>query len=268
MANRKLIPFSKYSGAGNDFVLIDNRRETFPVHHQHVIVKLCDRRHGVGADGVILLEDSCKADFKMRIFNSDGSEAEMCGNGIRCLAKFLLELGFHPQPYRIETMERILKIDYQGEEVTVEMGNPEDLRWHQTVHLKGGPRTLHALNTGVPHAVCFVEDVETVDIAAMGREIRTHTHFSPKGTNVNFVQKADDELWVRTYERGVEAETLACGTGLTASALAAAKIYGLKSPVTVRPRSREQIKIGFENDFEHVTMTGPATHVFHGVFTL
>lgn len=258
------IPFSKYSGCGNDFILIDNRTGFFS-YDRALIQQLCHRRTGVGADGVILLELSSKADFKMRIFNADGSEAEMCGNGIRCLVKFIEERGMRKASYRIETMKTILHTSFKNDSVMVEMGAPTDCRWDVSIATREKLYAIQHLNTGVPHAVLFVEEIEKVDVLGLGKEIRHHSSFTPQGTNVTFAKIENPQtLSVRTFERGVEDETLACGTGATAAALAAGHKFGLKTPLSVRTRSEEVLQIDFPSS-DRVTMTGPANLVFRGV---
>lgn len=257
--------FSKYAGSGNDFILIDNRALPFPANPP-LIARLCHRQLGIGADGVILLENSQKADFRMRIFNADGGEAEMCGNGIRCLMRFIRELGGIRPTYKIETMHSLVTIAEEGEGVCVQMPEPFDIQWDMT--LNNIPHRIQRLNTGVPHAVLFVDDLEAETWMALAPHIRRHPSLAPEGTNVNFASlDPSGSLRVRTYERGVEGETLACGTGATASALAAAKCCGLKSPIRVLPRSEEPLLISFTWEGEtptQVAMTGPAHFIFRG----
>jgi diaminopimelate epimerase len=260
--------FSKYSGCGNDFILIDNRDHIITRNHNHIALELCHRQNGIGADGLILLENSSSCDFKMRIFNSDGSEAEMCGNGIRCLAKFIQKLGIPGSTFSIETMLRNLNV-YSGlndEEVCVDMGNPTDIRWNLPIH----SFMMHHLDTGVPHAVTFVSDLESINVNEIGPTIRHHTDFQPRGANANFaVIDKDKVIHVRTFERGVEQETLACGTGVTATALAAAKSYQIASPITVKVRSHDLLKVHFkrlDDRFFDVRLSGPARHVFDGIY--
>lgn len=259
--------FSKYVGSGNDFVFFDNRQRQFPIDAR-LIQRLCHRQEGIGADGVILLQTSSKADFNMRIFNSDGGEAEMCGNGMRCLMLFLDELGYKEPSYRIEASGKMLKVKRQGWKVCVEMSDPEELAWDIPLSWNGITQQLHHLNTGVPHVVVFVDEIETWDIEKWGKHVRHHPRFSPKGVNGNAAQiLANGEIVVRTYERGVEAETLACGTGATAVALAAARQLGIKSPVRIKTRSQEILEIGFSQDqdrFTNVTLSGPARRTYSG----
>lgn len=254
--------FSKYTGCGNDFILIDNRSSLFFPDRQ-LISALCHRQQGIGADGFILLENSSQADYRMRIFNSDGGEAEMCGNGIRCLMRFLLDLGEPQRPYLIETMERLVRLSCLGEAVTAEMGDPTEVRWRLALE----PHEIHHLNTGVPHAVLCVEDLEQIDLEGLGRALRFHPSWGTQGANINFISRSRGRLAYRTYERGVEGETLACGTGAVAVALTASELWNLPSPLQVWTRSGEALEIGFQKvqgQYRHVTMTGPATRVFTG----
>jgi diaminopimelate epimerase len=208
----------------------------------------------------------------MRIFNADGSEAEMCGNGIRCLAKFICELGFEKDSYRIETALRCLTIRLKGDLVSVEMGNPVNMQWHLSVPVGERIYPLHYLDTGVPHAVLFVEKSDAVDLTDLGPKIRHHPCFHPSGTNFSVGEiTSSRNIRLRTYERGVEGETLACGTGATAVALAGAYFHGLPSPITVTTRSKEQLEIAFQLEngcFSHVVMTGPAHFVYRGSIQL
>lgn len=258
--------FSKYSGSGNDFVFIDSREETTPFSSE-MISRLCDRKNGIGADGLILLEKGQKAPFRMRIFNSDGSEAEMCGNGIRCFKKFLEECGIDDSSVVVETKERLLKVESKGVEVRAEMGCPKDLSWDIKLD---DTCQIDLINTGVPHAVQFVADIEREDLFDKAPFIRYHPKLLPSGTNVNAAQIKNNELWVRTWERGVEGETLACGTGMVACALIASMRFHLPSPIIVVPRSREKIVVEFKienNRIVEVTQTGPARFIFQGCYT-
>lgn len=266
------IPFSKYSGCGNDFILINNRGGSLCLNEK-TIENLCDRRHGIGADGIILLESGRDgSDFGMRIFNRDGSEAEMCGNGLRCLGQFIYELGFNKKHYRIKTKERHLSIDFTDGLIKADMGDAVDLNMDLEIEIEKNLLTCCSLNTGVPHAVVFVEDIKKVPVSTFGREIRHHAHFSPAGTNANFVQKtADNQIAIRTFERGVEDETLACGTGAAACAIAASLKWKMKTPIEVLFFSGEKIKIAFTHEgkaFTQITQTGPALKTFHGVFDM
>jgi diaminopimelate epimerase len=265
--------FSKYAGSGNDFIFIDNRNAGCPVFDRQLISRLCTRRTGIGADGIILLENSQKADFKMVIFNSDGSEAEMCGNGIRCLLKFIQELGFSQKSHLIETKHSKIKLSDEDGMPCVYLSCLSEIQSNIYLTVDGQNVLLHFMNTGVPHAVLFVEDLNCEDWMKLAPKIRKHPFFSPHGTNVNFVSLTDEKktLHMRTYERGVEGETLACGTGATAAALIAAQIYNLVSPIRVIPLSKEFLEISFQSNhlkFYDVALKGPANFIFRGEVVL
>ncbi len=248
------IPFTKMSGSGNDFIIIDHRTPMLDeACLRDFVQKACRRRVSVGADGLILVERSTKADFKWRYFNADGSEAEMCGNGGRCVARFALLKGIASPSLTFETLAGILSARVEGKRVKLELTKPFGLRMDEIVTVDGKRQTLSSLNTGVPHAVMFMEDMEGLDIVSMGRSIRYHSHFSPKGTNADFVRVEEgSRLSVRTYERGVEDETLACGTGVVASALIAAFKGVVRSPVSVKTQGGEVLSVHFEIEGEEV----------------
>jgi len=262
------LSFVKYSGAGNDFILVNDLDGTFPISDVKGIKKLCHRQMGIGADGIILLQSSQQADYRMRILNADGTEAEMCGNGIRCLAKFIQRLGCAKDQITIETQERLIQVKFNDGNVCAEMGSPVDIQWSINTPIDSQIHVLHLLNTGVPHAVLFVEHIESVDVASMGKKIRHHPLFHPKGVNANFAAVNEKgEVHNRTFERGVEAETLACGTGATAVAIAASKVYSLKSPVKVHTQSGDILTISFQRtgeEFKDVRMEGSAQYIFQG----
>lgn len=237
----------RYSGAGNTFLLIDNRLSGFDPQE---VPSLCSQAE---VDGIIILETSTCADASMRIFNPDGSEAEMCGNGLRCFIPFLKECGIHKPRYTIETLAGIQEGWIAKDEVCVLFATPTDLKLEL-------PYDLFFLNTGVPHAVLFVESVENIDVDEIGRPLRLSPLFAPAGANINFVCKElDGSLSVRTYERGVEAETPACGTGVVASALIAHKVLGCASPIRVIVRSGQRLTVSFNDDWTAVILQGPAT---------
>ena len=257
------------NGAGNDFVFIDNRSRQIQLQPAQ-IVRLCERHKGVGADGVILLKPcpSGQADWAWDFYNSDGGSAEMCGNGARCFARFVRRLTGVNGPLSFETRAGVITARFQDSSVTVNLTPPLELRLRRKVSLSIGPAEIHSLNTGVPHAVLFVPDADQAMVLPLGAEIRNHPEFAPKGTNVNFVQVlGPGQIRVRTYERGVEGETLACGTGVTASALITAELRGFPSPVRVQVQSGDTLEISFERadgQFANVGLTGPAEFVFEG----
>lgn len=248
------IPFVKMSGSGNDFILIDHRKPFIDEKHMKTFVqKVCQRRISVGADGLIFVEPSEKADFKWRFFNADGSEAEMCGNGGRCVARFATLKGIAGSNLTFETLAGILSAQVNGKRVKLEMTRPHSLKLDESLLIEGQLVTLSSINTGVPHAVEFVEDLEGIHVIQRGRAIRYHPHYAPAGTNANFVRPDTNfQLSVRTYERGVEDETLACGTGTVASVLIAAFKGMVQSPVSVKTRGGEILTVHFEIENKEV----------------
>lgn len=269
MLSAMLLNFTKMNGAGNDFVLIDNRSAGLKLTPEQII-RLCDRHRGVGADGVILLvpSRSGKTDWAWDFFNSDGSSGEMCGNGARCFGRFVQRVTGVTGAFTFETGAGVITAVLQGDRVTVNLTAPRDLRLHETVSLAAGPQTIHSLNTGVPHAVLFVPDADRAMVMQLGPEIRRHAHFGPRGTNVNFVQVlGPNHIRVRTFERGVEGETLACGTGVSASAMIAARVHQFTSPVKVQVQGGDMLEVSFKDDgaqFSAVQLTGPADFAFSG----
>ena len=263
------IRFAKFQGAGNDFIMIDNRDGAFPASRE-LIAAMCERRTSIGADGLILVEPSTTAALRMRYFNADGGEAEMCGNGARCFVAYARELGIETNPLVFETMERVLSGSADGDALTIEMGEVRDTRLNIGLDVEGTTYQAHFTNTGVPHVVIFCYHIEDVDVDGFGRAVRFHDAFRPAGANANFVEVGrDGGLMVRTYERGVEGETLACGTGVVASAVIAALVADVRPPVAVHVRSGDVLTIGFRREgdrFADVTLAGPAVHVYDGVY--
>ncbi|MGD0915372.1 MAG: diaminopimelate epimerase [Thermodesulfobacteriota bacterium] len=263
------IHFTKMSGSGNDFIVIDHRKPFLDPGRLKVFIRsVCRRRVSVGADGLILIERSERADFKWRYFNADGSEAEMCGNGGRCAARFACLKGIAGSSLTFETLAGILSAQVNGKRVKLEMTKPHSLSLDEAVHIEGRELILSRINTGVPHAVLFLKDLEEVDVIQMGREIRFHPHFAPSGTNVNFVRlENSSQLSLRTYERGVEDETLACGTGAVASALIAAFNGWVKSPASIKTRGGEVLQVYFEiegQDVKKVFFEGDVHVIYEG----
>jgi len=259
------LKFAKIQGTGNDFIIINNLAGRFnsfcrELPKELVVRALCSRRTGVGADGLILIEDSERANFSWRFFNADGSLAEMCGNGIRCVARFAFEEGIAPSRMKIETIAGIVEAEVLGRDVKVKLTPPSDVKLDLEVE---GLR-VHYINTGVPHAVVFVDRVDLVNVEELGRKLRFSELFAPSGANVNFVEVRMDRILVRTYERGVESETLACGTGAVASALVSAMLYPFSSPVEVEVRSGERLKVYFEPSLKEVFLEGPTLWVYDG----
>jgi diaminopimelate epimerase len=263
------IPFYKMSGSGNDFIIIDNRQAAVPWEDlSGFAAQVCRRRMSVGADGLILLEDSDCADFKWHFFNSDGSTAEMCGNGARCAARFALLNGMAGKQMRFETLAGIIGAQVDGESVKVRMTDPGDLVMADEMDTGRECVTFSSVNTGVPHAVIEVDDLESVEVVSLGRRIRRHPHFAPAGTNVNFIAPLPRGAWaVRTYERGVEDETLACGTGIVAAALVVAASKSLSSPIQLKSRSGTWLKVHFSRDaerFKGLYLEGDARLIYRG----
>lgn len=242
------IPFTKMSGSGNDFVIIDNREGAVADDIKlDFVKKVCLLKDSVGADGVIFLENSDTADYKWDFYNNDGSSAEMCGNGGRCVARYAFEKGIAPQKHSFETIAGLIAAEVNGAVVKVKLTPPENLQQGLDVAFNGQNYNVDSVNTGVPHAIVFSENVEEEDVQDIGKNIRYHEVFAPSGTNVDIVEKKNgNSLKVRTYERGVEGETLACGTGAVASALIASKKFELQSPVQVETRGGEVLKVYIE----------------------
>ncbi|NLD35258.1 MAG: diaminopimelate epimerase [Desulfatiglans sp.] len=263
------IEFYKMSGTGNDFILIDNRDEKVPDKEmRHIAQRACRRRDSVGADGMIYIINSDKYDFKWRFFNSDGSEAEMCGNGSRCAARFAILNGIAGEHMTFETIAGLVSADVSGRSVKVLMPTPKGLKKDINIPLEEGWEAIGFVNTGVPHVVVHVKEIKNTPVFKQGRVIRYHQMFQPSGTNANFMSlKAKDHIYVRTYERGVENETLACGTGSIASSLIA-NVRGLvNSPVTVTTSGGEELKVHFEKkgtDFSRVWLEGGTSIIYKG----
>ncbi len=262
------IHFYKMSGCGNDFIIIDNRSPVIQENDLNAfIVGICRRKMSVGADGVILIEKSDTVDFKWRFYNSDGSLAEMCGNGARCVARFAYLNGITGPEMAFETLAGVVSASVsESGLVKTKMTDPLDLKLDRQLILKSGTVEVSSVNTGVPHAVMVVDNLDETPVKEMGKEIRFHPDFAPAGTNANFVAVQPDKIVaVRTYERGVEDETLACGTGCVASALITASKFALASPVTLLTRSGGYLRIYFkqhQNKFSDVYMEGDARLIY------
>ncbi len=253
------IDFVKYQGTGNDFVLIDDRTGVFPLTNQVLVERLCHRRFGVGADGLILLQRDADVDFRMVYFNADGAEGSMCGNGGRCIVRFAHDLGLFDSETRFRAIDGEHTAVVCEEDLFLKMGDVAG------IDDRAG---LTFMDTGSPHVVCFVDDLESLDVVAEGRAIRYDARFQPGGTNVNFAQVLDDNtLFVRTYERGVEDETYSCGTGVTAAALVAHARLHMPDPVFIQTLGGN-LRVSFNalagNRFDNVYLIGPAKRVFGG----
>ncbi|NQU95216.1 MAG: diaminopimelate epimerase [Candidatus Omnitrophica bacterium] len=265
------INFTKAVASGNDFVIVDNRAGKLAgeiADFGDFAKFVCRRMLSVGSDGLLVLEDSSAADFKMRIFNPDGSEVTMCGNGIRCSALYAYEKKWCGAVMKIETGAGTLAAEVEGDSVKVKMTAPKNIKLDQNIGAGKTIMNVHTVNTGVPHVVHFVEKIEKYPVKEMGSKIRYHKVFQPEGTNANFVQKIDDStIVVRTYERGVEDETLACGTGVVASAIISHLALGAKEPVSAITRSKEILRVSFKKEhksFRDVFLEGQARIAFEG----
>lgn len=255
------LSFSKYQGAGNDFVMIDNRTGALDRSAEDKIRRLCERRFGVGADGLILLQDHPDYDFEMVYFNADGREGSMCGNGGRCAVAFARQLGI------IDLKTHFLAVDGPHDARIDEAGSWVELRMGKVARVEQGGDFFY-LDTGSPHYVVFVEDLAQVNVVTQGRAVRYSNRFRESGTNVNFVQPVRAGIAVATYERGVEDETLSCGTGVTAAAIA----YYLRQPSAARQRvdiraKGGELQVHFEpagEGFDEIWLCGPAKRVFEG----
>ncbi|OGP49858.1 MAG: diaminopimelate epimerase [Deltaproteobacteria bacterium RBG_13_43_22] len=264
------LKITKMSGSGNDFILMDNRSKEILNDRMAPLARaLCRRMVSVGADGMIFIEPSDRYDFKWRFFNADGSEAEMCGNGGRCTARFAFLQGIAGPEMTFETLAGPIQAWVEGSKVKLELTQPKDLRLNQQIDLDGKTLFFDFLNTGVPHTLIGVEDLEIVDLPGLGPRIRYHEYFKPAGTNVNFFQLKDPGiLSIRTYERGVEGETLACGTGSVAAAAIAFYQNKARSPVQVQTRGGEILTVYVEGqpgqEINRVYLEGKVRLIFQG----
>ncbi len=261
------IEFYKMSGSGNDFIIVDNRDKIVDENDLlNFIVKVCRRKMSVGADGFILVENTEGADFKWRFFNSDGSVAEMCGNGARCVARFAYLNGIAGPEMSFETVAGIVEAQVTGESVKIKMTDPSDFKTDYTLELKDRSISVSSINTGVPHVVMVTDTLDDVEVVKMGREIRFHPMFAPAGTNVNFICPIkEDTIGIRTYERGVEDETLACGTGSVAGALIMARKMKIDAPIHVLTRSGGNLKIYYkekDTTYQDIYLEGDARVIY------
>ena len=253
-----LLPFYKYQGTGNDFVMIDNRSNTFPKENKSLVAKLCDRRFGIGADGLILLENDESVDFKMVYFNSDGNQGSMCGNGGRCLVAFANFLGIIGKETSFNAVDGLHSAIIEDDMVELKMNSVNE------IHTK--PNAYY-LNTGSPHHVQVVESLEDLDVQKEGAKLR-YGLYGERGSNINFVEPLDEGSFaVRTYERGVEDETLSCGTGVTAVAIAMHKANKIQAETVDIETKGGKLQVKFINDangYSNVSLIGPAMQVFKG----
>jgi diaminopimelate epimerase len=264
------IEFYKMSGSGNDFIIIDNRDLALDVGDiREFVSKVCTRKISVGADGLFLIEPSKRADFKWQFFNSDGSTAEMCGNGSRCVARYAFLKGIAGKKMSWETIAGIISAEVKDDIVKVKLTDASAVDAGIKIEVAGREFILDSIDTGVPHAVAFVDNLDTYDVFQCGRIIRYHEKFAPRGTNADFATvQGLNKIRVRTYERGVEDETLACGTGMVAAALVAAQRGLVESPVDVLVQSGETLRIYFEQKngrFQEIFLEGKVKIVYHGL---
>lgn len=269
------IPFTKMTGAGNDFVVIDNRSARI-TKGSALARKLCDRRWGIGADGLLLLERSRRGAYRMMYYNADGSYGGMCGNGGRCIALYAVKKRIAPRRHSFEALKHIYDVRIVSDsDVSLRMKDPVDLRMNFMLPIRGKRIKVSYVNTGSPHVVIPVRNLSdrdlslnTLDVQSLGREIRYHKAFRPLGTNVNFIEMVSGKrLKIRTYERGVEAETLACGTGSVASAIIGSTLFEMSLPITILPKSRSPLIVDFERKGGlpvDVTLQGAAEIVYSG----
>jgi len=264
--------FSKVCGAGNDFIVVDNREQTFPLDKKNII-KLCDRKRSVGADGLMLVDKVNDRGFSMRIFNADGSEAEMCGNGARCIAWFAYSNQIAPENMLIDTIAGEIKAKIIKDElVELTMSDPYEVKTKYKIKVDGETIEVNSINTGVPHVVVLVDNIELVDVVGLGSRIRYHEVFKPAGTNVNFISIiGQDTIAIRTYERGVEDETLACGTGAVAASLISFLLGKTGSDVQLKTKEKDTLSVAFkylEGTFKDVYLKGPAEITYTGLVAI
>ncbi len=260
-----MLEFYKYQGTGNDFVIIDNRKNTFDGSDEKLVNFLCDRRFGIGADGLMLLENHDTLDFTMRYYNSDGKEASMCGNGGRCIAAFAVHIGVisNPEDFTFMAVDGEHEASYKDGIVSLKMIDVNEI---------SSKDSYFFLNTGSPHYVRFCKHLEQFDVVKEGAQVRYSDVFKPGGTNANFVEElSDNHISVRTYERGVEDETLACGTGVVASAISAHLNGNAATDYNITVKGGE-LQVRFERvdeqSFKNIWLIGPAKQVFKGTITI
>jgi len=269
------IPFVKMVGAGNDFIIIEAQKN---LDYAQFTRAVCARHNGIGADGVLVLEKSAQSDYRMRVINADGSEAQMCGNGARCMAAYIVaNLKPVKALFSLETLAGEILAEAKNDVARVRLSNPKDYRPHLNITVANQKLEVHYIDTGVPHTIVFVDGLQEVDTNSLGALVRNHPRFAPRGTNVNFVEHTRDGMVsVRTYERGVEAETLACGTGAVAAALVAylhahpAVKQQKGSFMKVSTASKEILEITFDLDegckIDNVWLKGSAKLIAKGEY--
>ena len=264
------INFLKMSGSGNDFIVIDNRRQILKgISTQNFVKKVCARGLSVGSDGLILIEKSTKADFKWRYFNADGEEVSFCGNGSRCAAYFAVLKKISGPSLTFESKKGIISAEVKKKSVKVEMMGPRLIELSKNLFFNQKKWEGHFMVLGVPHWIHFAKDIDLINVPEVGSRVRHHPEFSPEGTNADFVDiLTDREIRIRTFERGVEDETLACGTGAVASVLTGHLLYNLSSPVTVYPKGNIPLTIYFkkrDHEFSDIFLEGDSRVIYEGV---
>lgn len=276
----KKIKFAKFVAAGNDFVIINNfDKKILPKNYSKLAKMMCEPKFGIGADGFLIIEKTLRKDceFKMVYYNSDGSFATMCGNGARCIAYYAYELELCEEIVNFETSVGVVTCKIKkGNKVKLKLPDPKHTKLDMNIKLENGKElSVSFINTGVPHTVVFVDDIEKIDVINIGRQIRYHKIFMPEGTNVDFVKIKDEHtIYVRTYERGVEGETLSCGTGVSASAIVSSLKSFVEPPVKCITRSGEVLTIGFTKNppedmispVSNLYLEGKVYHVFDGEY--
>ncbi|MCH7773097.1 MAG: diaminopimelate epimerase [Bacteroidetes bacterium] len=269
----KNISFVKMSGAGNDFIIIDKAQNPEIALTNNVISRLCNRRNGIGADGIIIVGDHEKFDFSMDYFNADGSTGTLCGNGARCAIKFASDIGKTKSNY-VSFISN--EIEYTGELlnnglIKFNMKPPVNIEENISLEVAGSGISASFLHTGSPHVVIVVDDIDDVPVIKIGKEIRYSESFAPDGTNVNFIETTGKKIFIRTYERGVEDETYACGTGAVAAAIIGNIKFGIKPPVSLHTKGGDELVVGFIADgldYKNVSLTGPVKDVFKGEISI
>lgn len=261
-----MLRFYKYHGAGNDFILLDERNTRINLNNQEIAF-LCDRHKGIGADGLMRLIESSEYDFEMKYYNSDGKEGTMCGNGGRCIVSFAFDIGIQKSDYQFIAIDglhqaKILQLDRNEKIIELNMINVDQIINNENF----------VINTGSPHHLNFLTNIDQINVLEEGSKIRYSDHFKKEGINVNFIEERENELFVRTYERGVENETLACGTGVTAAAIGSAIRQKLKYNEFNIKTLGGDLKVSFdiqsENHFTHIKLTGPTSFVYQGEIEL
>lgn len=274
--NDRIVRFLKMTGAGNDFILVDDREGEYQLEWPDFTKLVCDRRYGVGADGLLVIENSDKADFRMLYYNSDGSYGGMCGNGGRCASKFFMDSTGKPTAC-FEALDYIYKAEKNQVNIILELKKPVIIYINKLIHLNNVEISYHFIDTGSPHVVIFMDDlpdnlkneIHRFGVSEIGRQIRNHIDFASAGTNVDFIETKElPVIKMRTYERGVEAETLACGTGAVACAVIASIWLNIVPPINVKTSSDEILSVNFTRVGDSISipkLSGSAKSVFSGI---